>query len=280
MYMSAQDLPVTLQRGCAWCEKKNYKKKGLRGAKGVPRKGVWTSVDMRVWTCNELKVKHDQIRCYLRHPFLRTPLVPSRQKGCGRGHCRALCPCVWYLCLWKKTLLRIRRQVGELAWKTSNQGLETSFCCCFAGPRLELKECFCSQTPVFTAFDLLHYARRCAAQGGTYLLQIPTADPFQTISLRHTCHILPPSEIDLGLCLAVFAGSGGKRLFHRTGRNGNHDLLQTHSRPSYFVLLPAQATRSAKQGTANRVLLYYDVWYHGRLRSGQVQVDHMQHICF
>ena len=28
--------------------------------------------------------------------------------------------------------------------------------------------------------------------------------------LRHTCHILPPSEIDLGLCLAVFAGSGGK----------------------------------------------------------------------
>ena len=26
----------------------------------------------------------------------------------------------------------------------------------------------------------------------------------------HTCHILPPSEIDLGLCLAVFAGSGGK----------------------------------------------------------------------
>ena len=26
---------------------------------------------------------------------------------------------------------------------------------------------------------------------------------------QHTCHILPPSEIDLGLCLAVFAGSGG-----------------------------------------------------------------------
>ena len=33
----------------------------------------------------------------------------------------------------------------------------------------------------------------------------------------HTCHILPPSEIDLGLCLAVFAGSGGKCLFHRIG---------------------------------------------------------------
>ena len=36
----------------------------------------------------------------------------------------------------------------------------------------------------------------------------------------HTCHILPPSEIDLGLCLAVFAGSGGKYLFHRIGWKG------------------------------------------------------------
>ena len=35
--------------------------------------------------------------------------------------------------------------------------------------------------------------------------------------LLHTCHILPPSEIDLGLCLAVFAGSRGKYLFHRIG---------------------------------------------------------------
>ena len=33
----------------------------------------------------------------------------------------------------------------------------------------------------------------------------------------HTCHILPPSEIDFGLCLAVFAGSGGKYVFHRIG---------------------------------------------------------------
>ena len=33
----------------------------------------------------------------------------------------------------------------------------------------------------------------------------------------HTCHNLPPSEIDLGLYLAVFAGSGGKYLFHRIG---------------------------------------------------------------
>ena len=36
----------------------------------------------------------------------------------------------------------------------------------------------------------------------------------------HTCHILPPSEIDLGLSLAVFAGSGGKYLFHRIGWKG------------------------------------------------------------
>ena len=35
--------------------------------------------------------------------------------------------------------------------------------------------------------------------------------------VRHTCHILPPADIDLGLCLAVFAGSGGKHLFHRIG---------------------------------------------------------------
>ena len=33
----------------------------------------------------------------------------------------------------------------------------------------------------------------------------------------HTCHVLPPSEIDLGLCLADFAGSGGRYLFHGIG---------------------------------------------------------------
>ena len=36
-------------------------------------------------------------------------------------------------------------------------------------------------------------------------------------SNHHTCHILPPSETDVGLCLAVFTGSGGKYLFHRIG---------------------------------------------------------------
>ena len=38
--------------------------------------------------------------------------------------------------------------------------------------------------------------------------------------LFHTCHILPPSEIDLGLFWAVFTSSGEKYLFHRIGRKG------------------------------------------------------------
>ena len=33
----------------------------------------------------------------------------------------------------------------------------------------------------------------------------------------HTCHNRPPSEIDRGLFLAVFAGSEGRYLFHRIG---------------------------------------------------------------
>ena len=33
----------------------------------------------------------------------------------------------------------------------------------------------------------------------------------------HTCHILPPSEIDWGLFWAVFTGSEGRHLFHRIG---------------------------------------------------------------
>ena len=50
----------------------------LRETKGVPKKGVWTSVSMRVWTCKTLRVKCDQTRSYLRPPFLGTPSVPSR----------------------------------------------------------------------------------------------------------------------------------------------------------------------------------------------------------
>ena len=36
----------------------------------------------------------------------------------------------------------------------------------------------------------------------------------------HTCHNLPPSEIDGGLFLAVFTGSEGEHLFHRIGWKG------------------------------------------------------------
>ena len=50
----------------------------FRGTKGVPRKGVWASVNTRVWTRKELRAKHDQTSCYSRPPFLGTPLVPSR----------------------------------------------------------------------------------------------------------------------------------------------------------------------------------------------------------
>ena len=39
----------------------------LRGTKGVPRKGVWTSVDMWVWTCKESGRRHDQTNCYDPH---------------------------------------------------------------------------------------------------------------------------------------------------------------------------------------------------------------------
>ena len=51
---------------------------GLRGRKGVPRRGVWTSVNKRVWTCKELRVTHHQTSCYSQPPFLGTLLVPSR----------------------------------------------------------------------------------------------------------------------------------------------------------------------------------------------------------
>ena len=45
---------------------------------GVPRKGVWTSVNARVWTCEELRVKHHRNSCFLRPPFLGTTLVLSK----------------------------------------------------------------------------------------------------------------------------------------------------------------------------------------------------------
>ena len=47
-------------------------------ARGVPRRGVWTPVSMRVWACKESRAKHDQTSCCFWPPFLGTPLVPSR----------------------------------------------------------------------------------------------------------------------------------------------------------------------------------------------------------
>ena len=44
----------------------------------------------------------------------------------------------------------------------------------------------------------------------------------------HTRHILPHSEINFGLCLAVFAGSEGKYLFHRIGRKGRNMATMSH----------------------------------------------------
>ena len=48
----------------------------------------------------------------------------------------------------EKTLLRRRRPFGQLAWKTPNRGLESSFCRWIAWQGLAQKECVCSQTPV------------------------------------------------------------------------------------------------------------------------------------
>ena len=60
-----------------------------RGTKGVPRKGVWASVNVRAWTCKALRAKHDRTSCYLRPPFLGTPWVPSGgltpPDSCSRG---------------------------------------------------------------------------------------------------------------------------------------------------------------------------------------------------
>ena len=41
--------------------------------------------------------------------------------------------------------------------------------------------------------------------------------PAELEDMFRTCHILPPSEIDLGLCFAVLTSSEGQYLFHRIG---------------------------------------------------------------
>ena len=46
--------------------------------RGGPKEGgLNIGQDERVQTCNELRVKHDQVSFYLRHPFPGTPLLPS-----------------------------------------------------------------------------------------------------------------------------------------------------------------------------------------------------------
>ena len=59
------------------------------------------------------------------------------------------------------------------------------------------------------------------------------------VIISHTCHNLPPSEIDLGLLLAVFAGSGEKYLFHRIGWKGR--IWQLCKLPHYSPLLKKPA---------------------------------------
>ena len=57
----------------------------------------------------------------------------------------------------EKTLLRRRGPLGKSAWKTPNQGLDSSFCCWIARPRLVQKECFVHrQTPV-SYHSILYY---------------------------------------------------------------------------------------------------------------------------
>ena len=68
----------------------------LRGTKGIPRKGVWASVNTRVWKRKELRAKHDQTSFYLRPPFLGTPSVPSRNMLCHLVLCAdvIICHCI------------------------------------------------------------------------------------------------------------------------------------------------------------------------------------------
>ena len=45
---------------------------------GGPKEEGLTSVDIRVWTCKELRAKHYQTSCSSRPPFLGTPLISPR----------------------------------------------------------------------------------------------------------------------------------------------------------------------------------------------------------
>ena len=49
--------------------------------KGNQETGVWTSVNIRAWTCKDLRTKHNETSCYLRPPFLGTPISSLQTKG-------------------------------------------------------------------------------------------------------------------------------------------------------------------------------------------------------
>ena len=82
----------------------------------------------------------------------------------------------------------------------------------------------------------------------------------------HTCHILPPSEIDLGLCLAVFAGSGGKYLSHRIGRKGRiWQLWLLHRRAMQSMQSIAPAVSSSVTSVRMMAWLIVIVVFSGEL---------------
>ena len=63
---------------------------------------------MRVWAYTELRAKHDQHSCYLRPPFLGTPLVPLKTAAHSANSDANAAKGVWqyYRCLWAETFQR------------------------------------------------------------------------------------------------------------------------------------------------------------------------------
>ena len=100
----------------------------LRGAEGVPRKGAWASVDVRVWTCKESGAKHNQTRCHLRPPLLGTPLVPSRWTGAMRKAMRT------GICV--HTLARVPDTSAQAVARdnVSERAAHVCWCTCVHGP--------------------------------------------------------------------------------------------------------------------------------------------------
>ena len=79
---------------------------------------------------------------------------------------------------------------------------------------------------------------------------------------RHICHILPHSEIDLGLCLADFTDFEGKHLFHWIGWKGRiWQLCKTNA-----SIIGARQTTCVAQLSHKHILPYlilsYPILYH------------------